>query len=206
MTTSNEWTNTEMAYDPNTGYYQGSKRGFSRPQNYDNGQNNRGPYAGNAQAQNGGNVRGQYKPNTGKALHNRFRRGPKDPSHTGTMNVVTPDGQMHTFDISIWSNDDGTLGCKFKNVLDRQQGQGNGGHQQGQRGQYRGNGGYQPQQGYQQPQHNPNGAMSRARPIPPAQYQNGPYDDRSPPPITEYPEGAPSDYDIQYDDDGNPPY
>jgi hypothetical protein len=118
---------------------------------------------------------------------------------------MTGNGQVTVF-FNVWENEDGSLGLTFKDANAPQE-QGNGGRQQGQRSQYRGNAGYQPQQGYQQPQHNPNGAMSRARPIPPAQYQNGPYDDRSPPPITEYPEGAPSDYDVQYDDEnGHPPY
>lgn len=197
-----------MVYNPN--YGRGNGGGYRQPQNYDNGQNNRGPYQGNQQ---GGNVRGQYKPDTGKGLPNRRWRGPKDPSHTGTMNVVTPDGQTHTFDMSIWSNDDGSLGCKFKNVLDRDQGQGNGGHQRQPQGQYRPRQSNpnpypqdwqeQPQQGHQQ---RPNGAMSRARPIPPTQYQNGPYDDRSPPPITDYPEGVEPDYDVRYEDNENPPY
>lgn len=172
-------------------------RGFRQPrQNFSNN---------GYRQQQGGNVQGGYKPNTGNSKPNDRRQKQTDPAFKGVMSIQTPDGQTHTFFISTWENENGSLGHKFTNVLDVQQGQPNGGYQrpsgggyspQGQGGRYRDSGDYN--QGPQRLQ-NGSGAMSRARPIPPATYnENGPYENAPPP-------TGPDDYNVQYDDE-NPPY
>lgn len=173
--------------------------GFRQPrQNFNN--QSRG-----YQGRQGGNVQGGYKPNSGNAKPNERRQKQSDPAYNGVMNIETPDGQMHTFFVKIWENDNGSLGLKFQNVLDAQQGNQNGGYQrpqgggyspQGQGGGYRGSQNYN--QGPNPPQNGP-GAMSRARPIPPATYrENGAYENAPPP-------NGPDDYNVSYDDEV-PPY
>jgi len=174
--------------------------GFRQPrQNFNN--QNRG-----YQGRQGGNVQGGYRPNTGNSKPNDRRQKETDPAFKGVCNIVTPDGEMHTFFISTWENDNGSLGHKLTNVLDvqdqgnqngRSQGRSNGGYRpQGQGGSYRGS------QNYNQgpnPTQNGSNAMSRARPIPPATYrENGAYENAPPP-------NGPDDYNVSYDDEV-PPY
>lgn len=130
-----------------------------------NGGGYRGP------RQNGGqNVQGGYKPNSGKLDQNTRKTQQTHPDMKGVMNVVTPDGRQESYFISAWFNEDGSLGLKFTHVSEAaNQGQGGqrqqGGYQQPPQQQYA------PQQNYGQPYPHPQGgAMSRARPIPQAQY------------------------------------
>lgn len=168
-----------------------------------NYRNNRSGYAaqqnGRGYQQRGPRNQGQqgYHPNTGKLRINREKQSPKQPDFKGVGNIEI-DGQMHTVFVSLWFNQDlntgeETIRLTFTQPNGPQQ---QGGYQQ----QPRQNGHQRPQNngcggqgnsghyyrdfqepGYNQPQ---NGAMSRARPIPPQpQYHD------EPPPYLEYPEG-----------------
>ena len=179
--------------------YRQNGRPYPNNQGYDNGQNNRGNYA--PQGRNGGNNRpGKYEPGKATLRPNNEKRGPRDPDYKGVVTIEAPG----VYFISGWINryDDGNeaIGLRM-NPADAAQGQGRpqgGGYGRSQQG-----GGYQ-QQGYQQqpqqpPQRPQGGAMSRARPIPPQQYQqDGGYDPVPPP--TSYPENA-DGYDVNYPDD-----
>src|SRR5687768_6215364 len=139
-----------------------------RAQNWGNGGygGNQGGYQQNGGGQNGG----QYAANSGKARPNMEKRGPRDPDFKGPCNVELPDGSRMVLFVSVWHNQDGSLGLKFNHPN---------GPQQGRQGGYQQNGAYrQPQRhngyqgGYEQPQqsnraYEDGGAMSRARPIPP---------------------------------------
>lgn len=172
----------------------------------------RGPRQGGYRGprSNGGqNVQGGYKPNSGKLDNNQNKVEAKHPDMKGVMNVVTPDGRQESYFISAWWNQDGSLGLKMTHVSEANQGQ----------GQPRQNGGYRPQGQYRQPpqqyggpqydqqpqpynsdpyQHPQNGAMSRARPIPPAQYVEQGHWEQNVPPPNSYPENA-----GQYDENGD---
>lgn len=198
-----------MAYNNNSrnnnrGGYQG---GNGHGQN-DGGYNNREyrrSYSNGGSGQRGGNVQGGYQPNSGNAKPNDRRQKATDPAFGGVCNVQTPDGQIHTFFVKIWENENGSLGMKFQNVLDAQQGNGGQNNQprfNANRGPVQPRNDYGHYDGQNQPNRPQQGAMSRARPIPPAQYNNGPYDDRSPPPAQEWPDNA----DVNYPDSEETPY
>ncbi len=164
----------------------------------------------------GGNVRGAFKPNSGKLNHNeRMRPGRSDPQLSGVCNIEMPNGQTETFYVSGWVNDDGTIGLGFRNVNEAQ-GQGynqnrsyaqnqpsQGGFRQGNnqgQGYYRGGGNnyenrprrddFQQERFDSRQQGN---AMSRARDISPPHYQDrgaGQQYRDEPPPHDSYPETA----------------
>jgi len=183
-----------MNYRNRNDYHYGNRNGGQRR---DNGGNR------------GGNVRGAYRPNSGKLKPNEQRRSNRDPHFNGVGNIELADGQRITVFMNMWDNGDGTFGIGFKDAnAPRENGnyqpQGNNqGYGQRQQGNNQGYAGYSQQQprngGYDQYEPQQGGAMSRARPIPPVQYQNQ-YDDRSPPPHTDYPEAG-GDYDVVYEDD-----
>lgn len=179
---------------------------YGNNRRFDNERNGSGYQSGGGrnynQGQRRGNVRGAFRPNTGKAGPNERRRNSRDPAFTGVGNVVCPDGSKMTIFISVWENDDGSLGLAFKDAnADQYQGQ--------QQRQPRDRNGRDYDHYDERPRQQDNyrdnyrdgGAMSRARPIPPAQFQ-GQYDDRNPPPADDYPTG-PDDYQVNYEPDNN---
>lgn len=133
------------------------------------------------------NVQGGYASNRGSMKENVNKRNDRDPDYQGVMNVEI-NGIQHTFFVSGWWNENGSMGLSFKDVNEANQG---GGRPQ-QRGNYRQGGNQrQPQRGYdrgyqedyqqpEQPRQN-GGAMSRARPIPQPSYADEP--------APEYPDG-----------------
>lgn len=188
--------------------YRNSNRqgGYSQNRGYNNGGRNQGGQQG-------------YHPNTGKLRLNREKQSPKQPDFKGVGNVEI-NGVQHTIFVSLWFNQDQNTGEETirltftqpnapqqGNYQPRQQGGGYrremGGHQQPQQPPFGVNG--HPSNWYgqgQEPGYNPpqNGAMSRARPIPPQpQYDDGP------PPYTEYPEG-PEPGGFEPDEGGGIPY
>lgn len=185
--------------------YHGNNRRFDNERNGSGYQSGGGRNYNQGGGQQRGNVRGAYKPNTGKAMPNEKQRNERDPSFTGVGNVLCPDGSKMTIFISIWENQDGTLGLAFKDANEQGRQQRGGYDNRQRRNDYRQNDGYQGdyQDNRQRDNYREGGAMSRARPIPPAQFQ-GQYDDRNPPPA-DYPDGPDGGYDVNYTkDDGTP--
>lgn len=155
----------------------------------------RGPRPGGRGQVQGQNRPGKYEPGKAWLRPNMDKVRESQPDFKGVITVDAPG----VYFISGWDNEypDGGRAIRIQlTAADSvQNGQGrpyNGGYQQQggypQRGQYQ-----RPQNGYQAPygdgpqeprQHRQNGAMSRARPIPPQ------YDEHAPPPHTEYPEQA----------------
>lgn len=148
----------------------------------------------------GQNKPGKYEPGKATLRPNNDKRGPRDPDYKGVVTIEQPG----VYFISGWINryDDGNeaIGLRM-NLADADQSQPSQGYGQGRPQQ--GQGYRQPQQAYRQPQgrnewqgqddgrqgpqQRPNGAMSRARPIPAPQYrEEGPYDNAPPP--NEYPD------------------
>lgn len=165
--------------------------------NYRN--NQRGGYSQNRGYQRPRNQGQQrYHPNTGKLRVNHEKQSPKQPDFKGVGNIEI-EGVQHAVFVSLWFNQDQNTGeetirLTFTQPNAPQQQQGgyqqprqNGGYQRPLNGGYSGQqlnrGGYpdQGQGGYSHPQ---NGAMSRARPIPPQPQYND-----EPPPYDAYPEG-----------------
>lgn len=176
--------------------------------NYRNN-NRQGGYSQN-RSYGGRNQGGQqgYQPNTGKLRLNREKQSPKQPDFKGVGNVEI-NGVQHTVFVSAWFNQDQNTGeetirLTFTEPNSPQQQQG--GFRPQQRPQGQRNSYSQPQQAYNpypdQGQYEPrqNGAMSRARPIPPQpQYDDGP------PPYEAYPEG-PEPGGFEPDEGGGIPY
>lgn len=170
---------------------------------------NRGNNVGNRQF--GGQPRGGqgqqgYVPNTGKLRVNHEKQSPKQPDFKGVGNVEI-NGEQHTVFLSLWFNQDQNTGEDTIRLTftppnspqvqgypqngsrqnapnprggNRQNGHSNGGGNY-QRGAYT----QQMSDDYTQQQFEPRqgGAMSRARPIPQPQYDDGP------PPYDAYPDG-----------------
>lgn len=177
---------------PNRGY-------GNRPQ-----RQNGGGYQGQRRQNGGGQQQGEYKPNTAALRLNHSRTSDSQPLFRGAGNVVI-NGQQMTIFVSAWINRDPNTGeDKLRLVFTdpasvESQNQGGGYQQQRPR-----NNGYQQSGGYQQPQgqngaYAPNGAMSRARPVPPPQYE-GHYNEMAPPPYDDVPDGP------QYPDNEEAPY
>lgn len=155
------------------------QRSYSQPNGYSNG---------------GGKEQGEHSPNTGAARLNRKRRDDRDPIFIGVCNVEV-NGEKHVRFVSIWINQDQRTGedkirLAFTVPNGPQQRQGGPRQNQNSYGQQNNQGGYRGQYQQEQPRRepNPNGAMSRARPIPTPQYRSeGPYDNAPPP--SDYPDG-----------------
>jgi hypothetical protein len=147
---------------------------------------------GRMRPQGGGRPQGDYKPNTAALRLNHDRTSDRQPLFRGAGNVVI-NGQQMTIFVSAWINADERTGeDKLRLVFTdpasvEGQNQGGGYQQQPRNNGYRQNGGgYQPQG--QNGAYAPNGAMSRARPVPPAQYE-GHYNEMNPPAYDDVPDG-----------------